>query len=349
MSTTIVIDEDVKVWIAARLVAQEKPEFGLADVGTQAHQLFRVDSKKLERFMQERCVANTAGSGDKHFNYLFRLPSGKYRLFRQGDPIEFSHAMSPTTPEVHRVPTEYKSLFAAHAKFPKELRPADPPAADSEARVAKAAPKHALARKHAPAPAGHAPGWSPAPGRGLRGDLSGLDEHAPTSLARRAIHDMLFLELGQVGSQLDAHDKQSFTVNADPYHGILRTRENLLVRMPHGTAVGHLADIVLEVDSPGPARTLFLDIIESSSAADDLKAHAFDALHLKKDGKGRYGVLVFLRTPNGILQEQAESVAYGYDFFFGIDANQVKDTNKFYALKAQILQWLHGKAKPASV
>lgn len=354
MSTTIVMDDDVKAWVAARVVASEATEFSLADVAAKAHKLFRVDAKRFERFIHDRCVANTAGSGDKHYNYLFKIGTGKYRMFRQGDAIEYSHAMSGTTPEVHRVPAEYKSLFAPGARFPDGVRPAEP--VQSPAPVIHAAAKPAgkvvVAKKQEPAITKPAPQPPPAPpqppalNRGLRADLSGLDEHMPANIAKRTIHDMLFLELGKVGSQLDAQDKQSFTIELNEVAGMLRTRENLLVKLPRAPAIAHLADVVIELESPG--RTLYIDIVEAAYNAEDLKAHAFDAIHLKDDGKGRYAVLVFLRTPSGILQDQAEAIAYGYDFFFGVDANQVKDANKFYALKSQILQWVHGRIKPVA-
>ena len=349
MSTTIVIDDDVKVWVAGRMLAQEKGEFSLAEVGTVAHKLFKSDAKKVERFAQDHCVANTAGAGEKHYNYLFKVGNGRYRMFKQGDAIEYSHAMSPTTPEVHRVPTDYKPLFSSAARFPAGLRPAETPTSSTPtvAVPAKPAAKHAGKKVDVPHPqhvAAVAPAV-PAINRGLRADLSGLDEHMPENVAKRTIHDMLFLEIGKIGSQLDAQDKQSFTIQVDGHSGMLRTRENLLVKLPKGIAIGHQADVVLELENP--ARTLYIDIVEAAHNAEDLKAHAFDALHLRKDGKGRYSVLVFLRTPNGTLQEQAEAIAYGYDFFFGVDSHHVKDANKFYALKAQILQWMHGKVKPS--
>ncbi len=348
MSTTIVIDDDVKVWIAARMLAQEKGEFSLSEVGAQALKTLKADAKKLERFAQDRCVANTSGSGEKHYNYLFKVANGRYRMFKQGDAIEYSHAMAPTTPEVHRVPADYKRLFSAAARFPAGLRPAEPIAPTAALVVpAKPAVKPAGKRVDMPA-AAHAPApalATPAINHGLRADLSGLDEHLPANVAKRTIHDMLFLEIGKLGSQLDAQDKQSFTIQADGHAGMLRTRENVLVKLPKGIAIAHQADLVLELENP--ARTLYLDILEAAHNAEDLKAHAFDALHLRKDGKGRYSILVFLRTPNGTLQEQAEAIAYGYDFFFGVDSNHVKDGNKFYALKAQILQWMNGKIKPS--
>ena len=351
MSTTIVVDDDVKMWVAARVVASEKAEFSLTDVVTKAQKLFKVDAKKFERFLQDRCIANTAGSDEKHYNYIFKLGTGKYRMFKQGDAIEYSHAMAPTTPEVHRVPAEYKSLFAPGARFPDGLRPAEPVQASAPVvhAPAKSAAKVIVAKKPQPpaaqtvAPTSPAVSAAPSTSRGLQANLSGMDEHMPANIAKRTIHDMLFLEMGKIGSQLDAQDKQSFTIQLNEATGMLRTRENLLVKLPRGPAIAHVADVVVELENP--ARTLYIDIVEAAYNAEDLKAHAFDAMHLKKDGKGRYAILVFLRTPTGTLQEQAEAIGYNYDFFFGVDANHVKDANKFYALKAQIMQWVHGKVK----
>ncbi|HEX9816182.1 MAG TPA: hypothetical protein VGB18_04315, partial [Candidatus Thermoplasmatota archaeon] len=319
----------------------------LVDVGALAQRLFKAEAKKLERFAQDRCVANTAGSGEKHFNYLFKVTTGRYRVFKQGDAIEYSHAMAATTPEVHRVPADYKPLFSAAARFPAGLRPAEASVAPTATVVvpAKPAAKQVGKKVEVPVPPpAPPPAAMPAINRGLRADLSSLDEHMPSNVTKRTIHDMLFLEIGKLGSQLDAQDKQSFTIQVGGVAGMLRTRENLLVKLPRGIAIAHQADLVLELENP--ARTLYIDIVEAAHNAEDLKAHAFDTMHLRNEGKARYSILVFLRTPNGTLQEQAEAIGSGYDFFFGVDASHVKDANKFYALKSQILQWLHGKVKP---
>jgi hypothetical protein len=345
------VDDDVKIWEAARLVSLQKPEFSSRDVLDSVQKLFNEDAKKMERFLTEHCVANTSGAGGKQHNYLFKLAANRYRMFRSGDPIEFTHASAPTSPEVHRVPQEYRALFTA-SKFPEGLRPiaapaAPPAAAHGDGRPEKA--KHdASAGKTASQAVMQAPAQRAPPAtKGLKVDMAELDATVPANIARRTIFDLLFLEFGKIGSRLETKQGdlkgESFAIQHEKVSGTVKTHQNFTIVMPSGGLVAHQSDILIELESP--SRTLFIDIVEASARPDDMKAHGFDALHLKKDKKQRYSTLVFLRTPHGMLQEQAESISYGYDFFFGADANEAKNNNKFYALKSHIVDWLNGKVK----
>lgn len=330
------VDDDVKVWVAARMLALEKPEFTNADLAKMAAKLFQEDEKKIERFVVGHCVANTAGAGGKHHNYLFKLATNRYRLFRQGDPIEFTHATAPTMPEVHRVPQEYKGLFAGGARFPPELKPVGTPA--------KAEPTTKKDGKKT-TPAAAAPSMPELPLRGLKLDTTGFDAASPVNQARKTIFDMLFLEMGKIGSRLEAQKGENFIINLAPFSGTVYSVQNIPVKMPSGGTIAHTADVTVELENH---RTLYVDIIESTERMEEIKSHAFDALHLKREKKDRYGVLVFLKGPHGLLREQVEAICYSYDLFFGADANQVKDANKFYALKAHILEWMQGKLKPTA-
>lgn len=330
------VDDDVKVWVAARTAALEKPEFATADIVKAAVKLFKVDEKKFERFITNYCVANAAGADGTHFNYLFRLAPSRYRMFRQGDPIEFTHATAPTMPEVHRVPSEYRGLYSATQRFPAELKPVGVPAKPPEPIVrAKDGKKTTPATPVDPNP----------PLRGLKLDTAGFDAASPVSQARRTIFDMLFLEMGKIGSRLEAQRGENFIINLAPFTGTVFSVQNIPVKMPSGGTISHTADITVELEGH---RTLYIDIVESTARLDEIKSLAFDALHLRKERRDRYGILVFLKGPHGHLREQVESICYSYDLFFGGDANQVKDASKFYALKSHILDWMGGKLKPAA-
>lgn len=330
------VDDDVKVWVAARMLALEKPEFSNGDLAKTISKMFKDDEKKMERFVANYCVANTAGSEGKHFNYLFKLGANRYRLFRQGDPIEFTHATAPTMPEVHRVPSEYKGLYSGGQRFPPELKPVGTPAKpDSVVKPTKDNKKTS-----APEPVDPT-----LPLRGLKLDTTGFDAASPVSQARKTIFDMLFLEMGKIGSRLEAQRGENFVINLAPFNGTVYSLQNIPVKMPSGGTISHTAEIVIELENH---RTLYVDIVESTARLEEIKSHAFDAMHLKKEKKDRYGILLFLKGPHGMLREQVEAICYSYDLFFGADANQVKDAAKFYALKAQILEWMAGKLKPTA-
>lgn len=331
------VDDDVKVWVAARMLALENSEFSNADLAKTIAKLFKDDEKKMDRFAANHCVANTSGAEGKHYNYLFKVGPNRYRLFRQGDPIEFTHATSPTMPEVHRVPSEYKGLYAGGQRFPPELKPVGTPA--------HPAPHPRSAKEHKKTTAPSATLDSTLPLRGLKLDTTGFDAASPVSQARKTIFDMLFLEMGKIGSRLEAQRGENFIINLPPFTGTVYSLQILPVKMPSGGTISHTAEIVVELENH---RTLYIDIVESTARLEEIKSHAFDAMHLRKEKRDRYGVLVFLKGPHGMLREQVEAICYSYDLFFGADANQVKDAAKFYALKSQILEWMAGKLKPTA-
>jgi hypothetical protein len=340
-----VIDDDVKVWVAARAVSLQKPEFSAQDVLESIQKLFKQDAKKMDRFVTHQCVANVPGGAGKHFNYLFKVGPNKYRMFKTGDPIEYTHAGGPTSPDVGRVPAEFRSFFAA-GRIPEGLkpaestRPAELSAGKPRAEAAGAKTAQALLEK----PAGRA---IPAT-KGLLVDMAELDASAPSGIARRTIFDLLFLEFGRLGSKLETKQgdvkSESFVIQHEKATGTVKTHQNFTIVLPSGGLIAHEAEIVVELESP--QRILFIDIVEAATRTEEMKAHGFDALHNRKDRKQRYSILVYLRTPAGMLQEQAESIAYGYDFIFGADANDAKNSNKFYALKSHVLSWIEGKIKP---
>ncbi|MBI2077007.1 MAG: hypothetical protein HYT80_01365 [Euryarchaeota archaeon] len=319
-------------------MGQKSGEFTAAQLSETLEKLFKGEGKRLEKFAAQHCVANAEATGSKHYNYLFRVGAGRFRMWKQGDPIEYTHASSPTMPEVSRVPPEHKSLYTTGSRFPAELRPVEVAAKPAETKAEKT--KHEAGKK--PTPVITETGTRQYPTRGLL-MAEGLDENVPANLARRTIFDMLFLEMGKIGSRLESQQSENFVINLEPHTGMVATRKNVMLKLPNGTAVSHMTDILIEAENP--SRSLYIDIVESYAPPEDVKSHAFDAMHLRKDGKQRYGILVFLRGSHGMLQEQAEAVAYPYDFFFGQDSAHVKDPNKFYALKAQVLAWLGGKVK----
>lgn len=339
-----VIDDDVKVWVAARAIAVQRPEFTAQELMESFEKIFKGADKKIERFATHQCVANAPGGTGKHYNYLFKAGPNRYRMFKTGDPIEYTHAGAPTSPEISRVPPEFKSLFAA-GRFPDGLKPAEPQKAveprPERGSSAKTGGAQTVMEKSAP-PARQVPAT-----KGLMVDLAELDMNAPSGIARRTIFDLLFLEFGRLGSKLETKQgdakSESFVIQHEKATGTVKTHQNFTVVMPRGGLISHEADILVELESP--TRTLFIDVVEASTRPAEMKAHGFDALHIRKDKKQRFSVLVFLRTPAGMLQEQAENVAYGYDFFFGADSLDAKNPNKFYALKSLVLDWINGTAK----
>lgn len=247
------IDEDVKVWVAAKTIALETPEFSLQALVEQLRKQFRSDPKKVERFVTRHCVANAAGDGEPYFNYLFRLSPSKYRLFHAGDPIEYSHASAPTTPEVRRVPAEYKSLYSASAKLAQHMR-AVPTTSANATPVLRLEPLQqktkARAGKVASPKSSEATKALEPTTSGLKPLLSDLDESVPANAARRNLLDQLFLEMGTIGSRLEHARGSTFSLNVPGVTGSATSLQNLAVRLPNGGSISHVADLVVEIESP---------------------------------------------------------------------------------------------------
>src|SRR5688572_5681339 len=130
-------------------------------------------------------------------------------------------------------------------------------------------------------------------------DLAELDATAPAGIARRTIFDLLFLEFGRLGSKLETKQgdvkSESFVIQHEKVTGTVKTHQNFTIVLPSGGLLAHEADILVELESP--PRTLFIDVVEAATRAEEMKAHGFDAIHNRKDKKQRHSVLVYLRTP----------------------------------------------------
>lgn len=160
--------------------------------------------------------------------------------------------------------------------------------------------------------------------------------------ARTTLLETLFKEVGENGSLLDHPLGQTFNIRSDAGEGAVHTNKNLMVPLGEGRSVSHPADLLIELEHGG---TLFVDIVDAHGRLDDLKAKGFDAIHLKSALKKPFGILIFVRAKTGgVLQEQAEAIAHGYAYVFGIDEENVVLPPKFAACKSEILKWLssHG-------
>jgi len=175
----------------------------------------------------------------------------------------------------------------------------------------------------------------PSPGRGIVLDGGSLP------LARAVLAEALLRDFGASGTKV--HEPKGglhFLVHPKHGAGVVRTQHNLMLPLPEGHATSHAADLVIELEN---GAMLMLDIVPSSIAPTDMKALAFDALQLRRLDLA-FSVLVFVRTPGGMAQEQAQALGHGYDVHFGVSEEQLHSEQSFAALRARIGQWLKAAA-----
>jgi len=195
-----------------------------------------------------------------------------------------------------------------------------------------------------------------AAGRGGIVDLNALDElpDAETPVvpaASGSLHDVVratlaeavYHEVGRPGSLLQHGGGIGFAVRPGLGDGEGRTNHRVLVPLPGGHVTAHQADLAIELDGGG---LLVLDVLTSESTLGAVKAHAFDALQLRGVSQC-YAVLVFVHGHGGLEREQVESVAHGYDHFFGVAADHARDPTKYTALRSRVASWIKAANRPA--
>lgn len=154
------------------------------------------------------------------------------------------------------------------------------------------------------------------------------------AVARMTLLDALFKNLGQPGSLLEHPKGRSFNLSPEVGEGIVHSQYQVMAPMPTGGTVAHNADIVAELEN---GSFLYVDILDAHAKPGELKAAAFDAIHLKNRPKKPHAILVFVRLPRPTLEEsQVETIGHPFDYIFGIDEAAVPLESKFAACLAEI-------------
>lgn len=161
--------------------------------------------------------------------------------------------------------------------------------------------------------------------------------------ARATLAEAVYHEVGKPGSLLQHGGGIGFLVRPGLGEGNGHTNHRVLVPLPGGHVTAHQADLCIELDG---GAMLVLDVLTSESTLAQVKAHAFDALQLRGISSC-YAVLVFVQGHGGLSREQVESVCHGYDHFFGVAADQARDSSKYTALRSRIATWIKAANRPA--
>ncbi|HEX2065243.1 MAG TPA: hypothetical protein VHI93_00370 [Candidatus Thermoplasmatota archaeon] len=163
-----------------------------------------------------------------------------------------------------------------------------------------------------------------------------LQDGAALPLARAVLTEALYKDIGARGSKMQHPTGTTFQLNPKWGDGVVHAPRSVLVPLKAGRVASHSADLAVELDNRAQ---LVLDLVASSVTPTEMKALAFDALQLDRVDRC-FKVLVFVRAPGGMPQEQAEAIGHGYDFAFGIDEADVHSELKFAGLRNRIQTWL---------
>lgn len=164
-------------------------------------------------------------------------------------------------------------------------------------------------------------------------------------LTRSVLAHALYRDFGEPGSQMEHKGGTMFHIHSKWADGAVRTRHPFLLPLPAGAMVPHEAELHIELENKA---MLGIDIVTSSVTIPEMKALAYDSLQMRRLDRA-FSVLVFVRTPGGMTQAQAESIGHGYDFHFGIDEAHVHQPERFSALRARIHTWVQAASgRPAA-
>ncbi|MHB8633135.1 MAG: hypothetical protein ACYDBQ_04080 [Thermoplasmatota archaeon] len=261
----------------------------------------------------------------------------KARAFRKVDrrdirEVEIEVVRAPLVRHALR-PTQETAAAPAPVKEVRQTAPQAIPVAAFRAATAPAVVKEIAKPGARSAEDPHLPSSAIALPRTDRGPALG---------ALLAIADALYKDVGHPGTILQTPRGVAFSVRHDVGTGEVRTEHALPLPLPEGHATSHTAALAIELENRAQ---LVLDIVASTTTLADLKAHGFDALQFRRNSRC-FTILVFVRLPGpGITQAQAESIAHGYDLFFGVEEEHARSEQRYSALRSRVQSWLQAAAK----
>jgi len=162
------------------------------------------------------------------------------------------------------------------------------------------------------------------------------------ALARTTLMQALLLEAGDPRSVVETANGRVFDLATPAGPVRVEPQRNVPIPIPGGQTTSHVSDIHLE----GPdGRVVLVDVVDAHANSTDLKALSFDMQHLKARRPKLSSVLVFVRTPGSMGQEQAQAICHTYDYHFGVSEGDLQSALKFAACRAEILRRFNAGAR----
>lgn len=128
----------------------------------------------------------------------------------------------------------------------------------------------------------------------------------------------LFARVGEPGTLTGEGKPSGFAIKKSLGGGTCEASRSLAYALPSGCKLAHVCDILINLSS---GKTVAVELQWAADASDQLKARAYDALHLKQAlGKNLVSFLIYLRAGQGGLgAEQAREICYPFDVFLALE------------------------------
>ena len=128
----------------------------------------------------------------------------------------------------------------------------------------------------------------------------------------------LFARVGEPGTLSGQGKPARFEIKKSLGGGTCAASSTLEFALPSGRKLSHVSDILIALSS---GKNLAVELQWAADLSDQLKARAYDALHLKQTlGKNLKAFLIYLRAGlGGLSAEQAREICYPFDQFIALE------------------------------
>ncbi|MFB3921439.1 MAG: hypothetical protein ACE145_06930 [Terriglobia bacterium] len=128
----------------------------------------------------------------------------------------------------------------------------------------------------------------------------------------------LFARSGEPGTLTGEGKPARFEIKKSLGGGSCEASCNLEFALPSGRVLSHVSDIVIRLAG---GKTVAVELQWATDLEDQLKARAFDVLHLKQAlGQNFTAFLIYLRAGlGGLSAEHAREICYPFDHFIALE------------------------------
>jgi len=135
---------------------------------------------------------------------------------------------------------------------------------------------------------------------------------------RAFLVSVLYAHVGEPGTLRGEGKTGRFEIKKALGGGTCAAESGLDYALPSGQRLTHLADIMISLPN---GRMVTIELQWACDLTDQLKARAYDMLHLKQAlGKELTGILIYLRAGlGGLSAEQAREICYPFDQFIALE------------------------------
>ncbi len=158
--------------------------------------------------------------------------------------------------------------------------------------------------------------------------------HRPTSVKgiattedkiRDEVMKALFDNFGEQGTWEGDGKSARFRLKSEFGNVECGAERSLNYKLSEGETLRHASDILITDTSK--ERYISIEIKHKSAVTDQFKCRSYDMIHMKNTyGSKLLGIMLFVKTTQGISIEQARKICYPFDNFLGnSDIAEVRD------------------------